>query len=404
MKERAGGFPDFVWAVGEEGSDPLVEGPDGRSYRHDQFASSGHWASVERDVADVAGLGVRVFRYGMPWRRTELEPGRYDWSAWDRALAACEKAGVEPIVDFLHFGLPDHYAGFLDAAWVEAFCRYVDAFLARYRAPRWFTPVNEPGITALMSGLLGAWNDRRSSRADWVRILAHVCLANLEAMARVRGNRDGWWIGAEGFGVPVAVAPEPGPETEAEVAEQRALNWLVWDLQLGVEPLPAAEAELRALDDGLRARIAALASRERVVAGHDFYPVSVAPVGGPAPAFTVDERVQLYEEEARRWYDRYRVPFWVAETSNLSLPVEQQIPWLRALLARLERLRADGLPMRGLCWYSRGDQFDWQTGLVHPVGAVTEVGLFDAARRPRPVAAEFARLASRAVAERPSSA
>jgi hypothetical protein len=60
--------------------------------------------------------------------------------------------------------------------------------------------------------------------------------------------------------------------------------------------------------------------------------------------------------------------------------------------------------MRGLCWYSRGDQFDWQTGLVHPVGAVTEVGLFDAARRARPVAAEFARLAARAVAERPSSA
>jgi hypothetical protein len=94
----------------------------------------------------------------------------------------------------------------------------------------------------------------------------------------------------------------------------------------------------------------------------------------------------------------------VAETSNLSLPVDEQIPWLRALVAKLELLRAEKLPARGLCWYSRGDQFDWQTGLVHPVGAVTEVGLFDAARRARPVAAEFARLAARAVAERPSSA
>ena len=49
--------------------------------------------------------------------------------------------------------------------------------------------------------------------------------------------------------------------------------------------------------------------------------------------------------------------------------------------------------MRGICWYSRGDQYDWDTALVEPVGKVTEVGLFDAERRPRPVAAAYAQLA-----------
>jgi hypothetical protein len=56
---------------------------------------------------------------------------------------------------------------------------------------------------------------------------------------------------------------------------------------------------------------------------------------------------------------------------------------------------AAGLPVRGVCWYSRGDQFDWDTALAEPVGTVTEVGLFDAARRPRPVAAAYAALAAR---------
>jgi hypothetical protein len=392
------GFPEFAWAVGEEGSDPWVEGADGRPHRHDQFAASGHYDRLERDLADVAALGIRIVRYGMPWRRTELAPGRYDWGLWDRALAACERAGLEPIVDFCHFGLPDHYPGFADPRWIEGFCRYVDAFLVRYRAPRWFTPVNEPGITALMSGLLGNWNDRLRSRAGWVRILAHVCLANLEAMARVRADRGGSWIGAEGFGIPVAVAPGH----EEAVAEQRALGWLVWDLQLGLPPPPACERELLVLEDALRARIAALATRERVVAGHDFYPVSLTPVGGASPEWTVEERADLYAAEARRWFARYRVPFWVAETSNLSLPLEQQVPWLRALVATLERLRAGALPVRGLCWYSRGDQYDWQTALVRPVGAVTEVGLFEPGRRARPVASELARLAARVPGEAPS--
>jgi len=88
------------------------------------------------------------------------------------------------------------------------------------------------------------------------------------------------------------------------------------------------------------------------------------------------------------------VPFWVAETSNLSLGINDQIPWLLSLTEGLRGLRNDGLPVRGLCWYSRGDQFDWQTELVNPKGAVTEVGLFDADRRARPVTEVFAQLAS----------
>jgi len=47
-----------------------------------------------------------------------------------------------------------------------------------------------------------------------------------------------------------------------------------------------------------------------------------------------------------------------------------------------------------LGWYSRGDQFDWQTALIEPVGAVTEVGLFDTDRHARPVAARFQELAA----------
>jgi hypothetical protein len=105
--------------------------------------------------------------------------------------------------------------------------------------------------------------------------------------------------------------------------------------------------------------------------------------------------VALAVAEFRRWHDRYDVPFWVAETSNLSLGVEEQIPWLRALTDGLRVLRDDGLPARGLCWYSRGDQFDWQTELVNPTGAITEVGLFDAQRRARPVADVFAQFAAR---------
>lgn len=128
-------FPPWVWAIGEESSDPLVL-RRGRPYRVDELAASGHLDLQDADLADVAGLGVNVVRYGMPWRLAEPEPGAYDWSLWDRALAACERWRLAPVVDLCHFGLPDHLPGFCDERWVPAFWAYVDAFLARYRQPR----------------------------------------------------------------------------------------------------------------------------------------------------------------------------------------------------------------------------------------------------------------------------
>jgi hypothetical protein len=141
-------FPTFAVACGEEGSDPLVL-HDGRVVRVDQYRASGHLHRLDGDLADVGQLGVKVWRYGMPWRLTEPEPGVYDWTLWDRALEACRRHGLQPVIDLCHFGLPDHYGGFCDSGWVDGFARYLDAFLARYPEPRWFTPVNEPGITAL---------------------------------------------------------------------------------------------------------------------------------------------------------------------------------------------------------------------------------------------------------------
>jgi hypothetical protein len=382
-------FPDFAWAVGEEGSDPLVLSK-GVPYRQDQFAQSGHYTHVGDDLESIAALGIRIVRYGVPWRLTEPEPGRYDWALWDRALAGCAEHGLEPIVDMLHFGIPDSFEGFADRRWVESFCRYVEAFLDRYQEPRWFTPINEPAVTAENSGLLGKWNDRLATRTDHARILANIVLANLEALERIRSDRSGWWIGSEGFPVPVAMRPEAEGDTQA----LRAWYWLVWDLHLGRDPLGETARYLEPVDDGVLERIRALAVTDRVIAGLDFYPTSVFPIGGTAPEWSVQDRVALAVAEFRRWHDRYDVPFWVAETSNLSLDISDQIPWLETLTDSMFDLRAEGLPVRGLCWYSRGDQFDWQSELVEPQGAVTEVGLFDVHRQARPVAEVFSQLAS----------
>jgi beta-glucosidase/6-phospho-beta-glucosidase/beta-galactosidase len=382
-------FPDFVWSIGEEGSDPIVM-RQGERYRQDQFAASGHDQHMDDDLAAIADLGVHVVRYGTPWRLAEPRPGAYDWSLWDRAFNACQNAGLEPIVEFLHFGLPDHCGGFVERTWVEHFVDYVGAFLERYDSPRWFTPINEPGITARLSARFGVWNDMVATTEGHAQALTNVVQANLEAVDLIRADRDGWWVGSEGFDVPVAVATSP--EAEAEAQRQRELSWLVWDLHFGVEPGVPGYFDL--VDSAQLERIRSLAPTDRVVAGLDIYPISINAVGGERPDWVPSDLIRLAADEIERWHDRYGHPFWIAETSNLTLPLDEQIPWLDEFAQALGRLRAKGRPARGLCWYSRGDQFDWQTALIEPTGAVTEVGLFDTERRARPVAARFRELAN----------
>lgn len=389
-------FPAFAIACGEEGSDPLVL-HEGRVVRVDQYRASGHLERLDADLADVAGLGVKVWRYGVPWRLTEPEPGVYDWTLWDRALEACRRHGLDPVIDLCHFGLPDHHGGFCDTTWVDDFARYVDAFLARYPEPRWFTPVNEPGITAMFSSLLGMWNDRLASEDDYFVALGNVALANLEALARIRADRDGWWIGSEGFGCDLADADDEAGIRAATRA--RDLQQAVWDLHLGLAPRGGAARLTDVVADSIQSRIEALVGvvpPDRIIAGHDIYPVSVTAHGTRAGRpLSIADRVRAYEDEATAWHERYQVPFWVSETSNLGLAVDQGSEWLAALTASLDTLSASGLPVRGICWYSRGDQYDWDTALMSPIGTVTEVGLFDAQRHPRPVAQHYATLARR---------
>ena len=225
--------------------------------------------------------------------------------------------------------------------------------------------------------------------------LGNIVLANLEALARIRADRDGWWIGSEGFGCEHA---DPDDEAGVRAAtESRDLQQAVWDLHLGIAPRGVAARLTDVVADPVQARIDALVGvvpSDRIVAGHDIYPVSVVAHGTRAEwPLSIADRVGAYEAEAAAWFERYRVPFWVSETSNLGLPVDQGSEWLAALTESLDTLAGRGLPVRGICWYSRGDQYDWDTALTVPIGTVTEVGLFDAQRHPRPVAQHYAALA-----------
>src|SRR4051812_3939362 len=89
------GRQTFLMCTGIECSSPTVQG--GR--RRDQLAETGHYERWREDFDLVVQTGARYLRYGIPYYRTHLGPGRYDWSFADEVLPELWDRGLIPIVD-----------------------------------------------------------------------------------------------------------------------------------------------------------------------------------------------------------------------------------------------------------------------------------------------------------------
>src|SRR4051812_45094561 len=98
---------NFMFATGIECSYPKIKDENGRMVRRDQLEECGHYERYAEDLNLVKDLGLKFLRYGLPYHRIHLGPGKFDWEWSDAALAELHRLEIEPILDLCHFGVPD---------------------------------------------------------------------------------------------------------------------------------------------------------------------------------------------------------------------------------------------------------------------------------------------------------
>src|SRR3954470_12162875 len=124
----------FMFAVGIECSCPVVE-----AGRVDQLRDTGHYELWQTDLKLVRELGLRYLRYGPPIYRVWLGPGHYDWSFTDLVMHEMRRLGIVPIVDLVHFRLPDFLHDFQNPDSPVNFAAFARAFAERYPWVRYYT-------------------------------------------------------------------------------------------------------------------------------------------------------------------------------------------------------------------------------------------------------------------------
>jgi beta-glucosidase len=376
----------FVVSTGIECSAPVTTG----GVRIDELRLTGHWERYAEDFGLVASFGMRFLRFGIPFHVVAATAGAHDWSWTDAALDSMRRAGVEPVADLLHFGLPGDLSGFGDPAMPARYLAYVEAFLARYPWVRWFTPVNEPYISAAFSAHHGWWNERRTDDASFVAALANVAACTVDGMARIRARRpDAVFLQSD-----VCESFLPGhQDATTATAFLAARRFVTFDLAYGRLPAsPVVDWLLRNGMDELRlARLVLDGSAEGCIAGLDYYQANehLVAIDGTVSGIPAAEQ-RGFAAVAREYHDHLGVPFMLAETNAVT---EAAPAWLAATWNDALILRAEGRPIRGYCWYSLTDQVDWNTCLRVPAGHVDSLGLVDLDRRIRPVGERYRALA-----------
>lgn len=374
----------FMFSVGIECSCPTIAG----NQRVDQLRDTGHYEMWRTDLRLVRELGLRYLRYGPPIYQTWLGRDHYDWSFLDPVMHEMRRLGIVPIIDLLHFGLPDWLRDFQNPIWPEAFVDYARAFAERYPWVRYYTPVNEIYVTAQFSAAFGWWNERLMSDTAFITNLKHCVKASILTMRGILDMRpDAIFVFSESTEY---VHPgSPDLVNQAHFMNER--RFLSLDLLFGHDVSATMYRYL--LSSGMSTEeylwfMGQRDLRRHCIMGTDYYVTNehvIRPTGQSIGAGDV----YGYYVITRQYYDRYRMPVMHTETNRTAKHAEE---WLWKEWVNLLRLREDGVPIIGFTWFGLVDMKDWDTALTKMQGTVNTVGLYTLGRKQRKVARVYRRL------------
>lgn len=396
-----GAAEEFIWATGIE--DTFVPQTRNGHRALDEYQLMGHYEHWREDLRLARDLGVKAIRWGVPWYRVEPFPGEFDWSWTDQVIPyIVEELKLTPIIDLMHYGCPFWLRReFMSDDYPRAVATYAAAFASRYHSLiRWYTPLNEPLVTALNCGKRGVWPPYLRGDAGYIRIMLQLAKGIINTVEAIRAvDPNALMVHVEATGLNRAASEE----LQALAFEDQHRGYLYFDLITGrVTPGHPLYTWLLRHDAGPN-NLAELARRPIPidVMGLNFYPQwSTQQIGvtarGKVTYRIVEKEGPGFSELLADYYQRYQVPLMVTETSAKGDHLVRS-QWLNFSVAAIRQLREQGVPILGYTWFPLFTMVDWRYRWgMEPIDAyLIDLGMYKLSNheefrwRPTPLVAQF---------------
>jgi beta-glucosidase len=420
MNDRFLSFPpDFIWgvatssyqiegAVHEDGRGVSIwdtfSHTEGKTYKgQNGDVAADHYHRWQEDVALMADLGLKAYRFSLAWPRIQPEgkgavnPAGLDF--YDRLVDTLLAHGIQPFPTLYHWDLPqplEDAGGWPHRDTALHFAEYARIVGERLsdRVNTWITH-NEPWVMAIagyLAGLLapGLQDPMAAIRATHHLLLSHGLAVNILRELSHHPAKIGITLNLN----PVHPATDSDADRAAARRYDGMLNRLFLDpVMRGQYPPDQLDFLCQALPDHWHDDLPIIATPldflgvnyyTRAVVRHDpDFPIiqanTVQPEGNEYSQMWEIYPPGIYELLMRVWNDYHPDEIYVTE-NGICVPDgvdfdgkvrdERRIRYLREHITQAGRAMADGVPLRGYLVWSLLDNFEWQLGYQMRFGLV----------------------------------
>jgi len=402
LEQQAFKFPDNFW-WGVAGAAHQVEGGNVNSdcwvlehvpessYAEVSGDACDHFHRYPEDIAQVADLGYNTYRFSIEWARIEPEEGEFSIAALEhyrRMLATCHVYNLKPIVTFHHFTSPRWFAAkggwevMDNAKYFARYCERATAHLGDLIGAA--CTINEPNVGLLIQDLGFTPTDEQIASAPFRKAAAKAvgsdqfsafpgcCQHGLARDVFLKAHRmafDAIKSGRGDFPVGMTLALEdrqaiPGGEAQRDKA-RRGIDDVFLDVAKQGDDFIGVQTYTRSVY-GPEGRVWPDENAERTQMGYEFYPEAL--------------------EGAIRYAAGYTgLPVIVTENGIGTDDDTRRIEYVRRALQGVRNCLMDGIDVRGYCYWSVFDNFEWSFGYRIRFGLI-DVDRSTQKRAPKPSA------------------
>jgi len=358
-----------------------------------------HYNRYEEDIRLLAKAGLNAYRFSIEWARIEPEEGVFDENELEhyrQVIACCRKYNVEPLVTLMHFTSPVwliRKGGWEAASTIEDFRRYA-AYIAKNLGGElhYICTINEANMglqLAAISKRFRMMAEQASKNAKKAEGTVQVGM-NFEKM--MENMKYAAMENAGVFGTPqpqifVSSRTAEGDKLvfQAHQAAKQAIKELYPDIKVGIT---LSMHDLQALPGG--ETFAADAWEEEFshylpfIQDDDFLGVQnytrtqygpqgqlPCPEGAKLTQMDYEFYPEALEHVIRKVNEDFHGDLIVTENGVATDNDGDRIEFIRTALTGVENCIRDGIPVKGYCYWSLMDNFEWQKGFSMTFGLIS---------------------------------
>ncbi len=361
-----------------------------------------HYNRYEEDIRLLADAGLNAYRFSVEWARIEPEEGRFDEKEighYRDVIRCCKAHDVEPIVTLLHFTSPVwliRKGGWEAETTIGYFRRYAAYVTEKLGSElRYICTINEANMglqIATLSKRYKLMAEQAAKRAAAAKSAEGKVQVGMNFEKMMENMKYAAMENAAVFGTPqpqIFVSSRT-PEGDALVfrahqAAKEAIKEICPDIKVGItlsmhdiQAAAGGEAFAEAAWDEEFRHYLPYIQNDDFLGVQNYTRTQYGPQGQmpcPEGAELTQMEYEFYPEALehviRKVHEDFKGDLIVTENGIAVSDDNRRVEFIRRAMAGVENCLQDGIPVKGYCYWSLMDNFEWQKGFSMTFGLIS---------------------------------